>query len=164
MSDINSVTLVGRLTEKPVLRYTRTGTPVTTLRIANNTFIKRADGGIEPKANFFNVTVWGKSAENCSRYLDKGRQVAIQGRLEYRVWHTQSGEKRNTVEIIARRVQFIGGPRDIAEVPSPEATPAPAEPEAVEDVVPEEALEESAEKSEVVEDFNEPLDDDEIPF
>ncbi len=158
MSDINSVTLVGRLTEKPILRYTRSGTPVTTLKIANNTFTKRPDGGIEQKANFFNVIVWGKPAENCTKYLDKGRQVAVQGRLEYRIWHTQTGEKRQSVEIIARSVQFIGRGEPLPEQPA-EVSPAESTEVPPKDIT----TDEGAEK-EIVEDFNEPLDDDEIPF
>ncbi|MBN1899231.1 MAG: single-stranded DNA-binding protein [Spirochaetes bacterium] len=156
MSDINSVTLVGRLTEKPILRYTHSGTPVTTLKIANNAFVKRQNSGSEQKANFFNIIVWNKAAENCAKYLDKGRQIAVQGRLQHRVWETQQGEKRHTIEVIANRVQFLGSSgqgQGQAQVPQPEET-----------VPVSEAPENTGTESEVVEDFDEPLDDEEIPF
>jgi single-strand DNA-binding protein len=158
MSDINSVTLVGRLTEKPVLRYTNSGKAVTTLKIANNTFLRGSDGKIESKPNFFNVIVWGKSAENCAKYLDKGKQVAIQGRLDYRKWTDNSGKTRSTIEIIAQRVQFIGGPSQIETVPSaleevePETEPIPEE------------IEKLDETAELQDEFNEPISDDEVPF
>lgn len=160
MSDINSVTLVGRLTDRPVIRYTPSGTPVTTLRIANNTFIKTPDGQTQAKPNFFNVVVWGKSAENCAKYLDKGRQIAIQGRLEYRSWTDQTGKKRSTIEIIAQRVQFIGGTaQQIPESEELEEEERILEPET-------DLIQTESEETETgqLNEFEEPISDDEIPF
>ncbi len=158
MSDINSVTIIGRLTEKPVARYTQSGTAVTTLNIANNSFVKKPDGGTEKKANFFKVTVWGKTAENCGQYLDKGSQVGIQGRLEYRVWQTKDGDKRNSVEIVATNVQFLGKPKaqESSSYAPPEQLDVPPSPE--------ESLPESPESQSESEDFSNPLDDEEVPF
>jgi single-strand DNA-binding protein len=110
MASINRVVLVGNLTRDPELRHTQGGMPVCSLRIAVNT--RRKDpqtGEWGEKPNYFDVTVWGNQGESCAQYLAKGRQVAIDGRLEWREWEAQDGSKRQAVEIIADTVQFIGG-------------------------------------------------------
>jgi single-strand DNA-binding protein len=107
-SNINTVVVTGNLTRDPELRSTPGGTPVCKLRIAVNTRRKSADGNWEDKPNYFDVTVWGAQGENCATYLSKGRPVAIQGRLEWREWESQEGQKRQSVEIIAESVQFLG--------------------------------------------------------
>ena len=86
---------------------------VCSLRIASNTRRKnQATGEWEDKPNFFDVTVWGAQGENCARFLSKGRPVALDGRLEWREWETQDGNKRQSVEIVADAVQFLGGRED----------------------------------------------------
>ena len=107
-SNINSVVVTGNLTRDPELRHTPSGTPVCKLRIAVNTRRKSSDGNWEDKPNYFDVTVWGAQGENCSTYLVKGRPVAISGRLEWREWQNDNGDKRQAVEIIAETVQFLG--------------------------------------------------------
>jgi single-strand DNA-binding protein len=109
-TNINVVVLTGNLTRDPELRSLSSGTSVCSLRIAVNT--RRKDnqtGEWTDKPNFFDVTVWGAQGENCARYLSKGRPVAIDGRLEWREWEDQQGNKRQSVEIIANSVQFLGG-------------------------------------------------------
>ncbi len=73
-----------------------------------NTRRKGQDGNWEDRPNYFDVTVWGAQGENCSTYLVKGRPVAISGRLEWREWQNDNGDKRQAVEIIADTVQFLG--------------------------------------------------------
>lgn len=107
-SNINRVVLTGNLTRDPELRSLPSGSSVCKLRIASNTRRKSAEGW-EDKPNFFDVTVWGAQGENCARYLAKGRSVAVDGRLEWREWETQDGQKRQSVDIIAESVQFLGG-------------------------------------------------------
>ena len=107
-SNINRVILTGNLTRDPELRSTPSGTAVCSLRIACNTRRKDASGEWVDKPNYFDVTVWGAQGENCATYLQKGRPVAIDGRLEWREWDDQSGNKRQSVEIIADTVQFLG--------------------------------------------------------
>jgi single-strand DNA-binding protein len=108
-SNINTVVVTGNLTRDPELRHTGGGTPVCSLRIAVNTRRKGSDGNWEDKPNYFDVTVWGAQGENCSTYLAKGRPVAISGRLEWREWEAKDGSgKRQTVEIVAESVQFLG--------------------------------------------------------
>lgn len=106
--NINRVIVTGNLTRDPELRNTASGTPVCSLRIACNTRRKQGDEWVE-KPNFFDVTVWGKQGENCATYLEKGRPIAVDGRLEWREFDDREGNKRQAVEIIADSVQFLGG-------------------------------------------------------
>src|SRR6185436_9427950 len=109
MASINRVVLVGNLTRDPELRHTPSGMAVCSLRLAVNTRRKdQATGEWGEKPNFFDITVWGQQGENCAQYLAKGRQVGIQGRLEWREWDAQDGTKRQAVEIVAESVQFLG--------------------------------------------------------
>ena len=112
-TNINRVVLTGNLTRDPELRSTASGMSVCSLRIASNTRRKnQSTGEWEDKPNFFDVTVWGAQGENCARFLSKGRPVALDGRLEWREWETQDGNKRQSVEIVADAVQFLGGRDD----------------------------------------------------
>jgi len=111
-TNINRVVLTGNLTADPELRNLPTGTAVCKLRVACNTRRKGAGGEWEDKPNYFDVTVWGAQGENSARYLSKGRPVAIDGRLEWREWQDKEGNKRQSVEIIADSVQFLGGRDD----------------------------------------------------
>ena len=109
-SNINRVVMTGNLTADPELRSLPSGTSVCSLRIACNTRRKNGSTGEwEDKPNYFDVKVWGAQGENCQRFLSKGRPVAVQGRLEWREWETQDGQKRQAVDIIADSVQFLGG-------------------------------------------------------
>ena len=126
-SNINRVVLTGNLTADPDVRQLPSGTPVGRLRLAVNTRRKNGQTGEwEEKANYFDVTVWGAQAENCAQYLAKGRPVAVDGRLEWREYTTQDGQKRQAVEIIADSVQFLGT-RDSPTATGPE-TPARSAP------------------------------------
>jgi single-strand DNA-binding protein len=112
-ANINRVVITGNLTRDPELRSLGSGTSVCSLRIASNT--RRKDGTTGEwvdKANYFDVTVWGGQGENVSKYLSKGRPVAIDGRLEWREWQDKDGNKRQSVEIVADNVQFLGSRDD----------------------------------------------------
>jgi single-strand DNA-binding protein len=113
-SNINRVTMTGNLTRDPELRNTSGGTSVCSLRIACNTRRKDASGQWVDKPNYFDVTVWGAQGENCATYLQKGRPIALDGRLEWREWEDKQGNKRQSVDIIADTVQFLGS-RDAAD-------------------------------------------------
>ncbi len=106
--NINRVILTGNLTRDPDMGVTNSGLAVCKLGIAVNGRRKNKEGVWEEKANFFRVTVFGKQAENCGQYLRKGRAVAIDGRLEWSQWERE-GQKRESVDIIADNVQFLGG-------------------------------------------------------
>ena len=106
-TNINRVVLTGNLTRDPELRSLPSGMSVCSLRIASNTRRKTSNGWVD-KPNYFDVTVWGAQGENCANYLAKGRPVAIDGRLEWREWEDKQGNKRQSVDIIADSVQFLG--------------------------------------------------------
>lgn len=108
-SNVNVVVVTGNLTRDPELRHLGSGTAVCKLRVAVNS--RRKDGQTGEwvdKPNYFDVTVWGAQGENCANYLSKGRPVAVEGRLDWREWEDQGGNKRQSVEIIANTVQFLG--------------------------------------------------------
>ena len=101
--------ITGNLTRDPELRSLPSGTSVCKLRVAVNSRRKdSASGEWVDKPNYFDVTVWGAQGENCATYLSKGRPVAVDGRLDWREWEAQDGSKRQSVEIIADSVQFLG--------------------------------------------------------
>jgi single-strand DNA-binding protein len=109
---INSVVIVGNLTRDPELRATPSGTSVCSMRVAVNDRVKdQTTGEWGDKPNYFDVDVFGGQGERCAQYLARGRQVAVSGRLRWREWETQDGQKRQAVSIMADNVQFIG-PRE----------------------------------------------------
>ena len=112
---IARVTLVGNLTRDPELRQTPSGTSVCQLGVAVNSSYKDSSGQWVEKPNYLDVVVWGTQGENCARYLSKGRQVAVDGRLDQRSWEAQDGTRRSKVEIIAETVMFVGGPNEARE-------------------------------------------------
>ena len=112
--NINRVVITGNLTRDPELRsISSSGNSVCSLRIACNGRRKNNETGQwEDQPNYFDVTVWGAQGENCAKYLSKGRPVAIDGRLQWREWTDKDGNKRQSVDIIAESVQFLGGRED----------------------------------------------------
>jgi single-strand DNA-binding protein len=111
--NINRVVITGNLTRDPELRALSSGNSVCSLRIACNGRRKNNETGQwEDQPNYFDVTVWGAQGENCHRFLSKGRPVAIDGRLQWREWQDQNGNKRQSVDIIAESVQFLGSRED----------------------------------------------------
>jgi single-strand DNA-binding protein len=109
---VNVVVLVGNLTRDPELRATTGGTSVCRLGLAVNERAKDpTTGEWGERPNYFDIDVFGGMGESCAQYLTKGRQVAVEGRLRWRSWETQEGQKRQAVSIMADNVQFIG-PRD----------------------------------------------------
>jgi single-strand DNA-binding protein len=111
-TNINRVVLTGNLTHDPELKSLPSGTSVCKLRVACNTRRKDQSGQWVDKPNYFDVTVWGAQGENCANFLPRGRPVAIDGRLEWREYQTQDGQKRQAVDIIADAVQFLGSRDD----------------------------------------------------
>ena len=106
MANLNSVILLGNLTRDPEVRYLPSGTPVATLGLAVNNRIKQGDEWKDDPC-FIDVVVFGKQAESCGEYLSKGQPVLIEGRLRYRTWESQEGQKRSKHEVTASRVQFM---------------------------------------------------------
>src|SRR5688500_8017151 len=107
MASLNKVLLIGNLTRPPELRYTPSGTAVADLRLAVNRNYTTQSGEKREEACFLTVVVWGKQAESCGEYLDKGSQVFVEGRLQTRDWEAKDGQKRTVTEVVAERVQFM---------------------------------------------------------
>ena len=103
---MNKVFLIGRLTRDPELRYTGNNTAVATFSIAVNRNFSNQNG--EREADFINIVVWRKQAENVKNYLTQGSQVAIDGRIQTRSYDDQQGQKRYITEVIADNVEFLG--------------------------------------------------------
>lgn len=113
-ANINRVVLTGRLTRDPELRNLPSGMSVCSLRLAFSTRKKDASTGEwGEKSNFIDVTIWGRQGELASQYLVKGRAVALDGRLEWREWQDQQGNNRQSIEVVADNIEFLGGPQDI---------------------------------------------------
>src|SRR5262245_48500797 len=107
MASLNRFCLLGRLTRNPDARYSPSGTPVTTLRLAMNNRIKRSDGSWQDDPCFVDVVVFGPQAEACAKYLNTGDPVLLEGRLQYRTWQDPPGQKRSKHEALAFRVQSL---------------------------------------------------------
>lgn len=118
MASLNKVFLIGNLVRPPELRYTPSGTAVADLRIAVNRSFTTQTGEKRDDTCFLTVVVWGKQAEACGEYLDKGRPIMVEGRLQTREWETKDGQKRNVVEVVADRVQFLGRGKETAGAPA----------------------------------------------
>ena len=108
--------LVGNLGRDPEMRYMPDGRPVTQLSVATNNTYKDANNQVVKETTWFRVSVFGKQAEACAQYLQKGRQVLVEGRLRAdkqtggpRIWEKQDGTKGASFEVVALNVRFIGG-------------------------------------------------------
>jgi single-strand DNA-binding protein len=107
---LNRAVLIGRLTADPELRYTPSGVPVTSFRIAVDRPFTNAQG--ERGTDFINIVAWRKTAEFVANYLNKGRLVSVEGRLQIRNWQTQEGQRRETAEVVADSVQALDRRRE----------------------------------------------------
>ena len=103
---MNKVVLIGRLTRDPELRYTGNNTPVATFSLAVNRNFSNQQG--EREADFINIVVWRKQAENVKNYVTQGSQVAVEGRIQTRSYDHQNGQKRYVTEVVADNVEFLG--------------------------------------------------------
>ncbi len=109
MANFNKVILVGNLTRDPERSYTPKGTAMTKFGLAVNRVYTTETGEKKEEVSYFDITTWGRSAENCAQYLSKGRPVLVEGRLQQDRWDDkESGQKRSKIHIIAETVQFLG--------------------------------------------------------
>ena len=108
MGSVNKVILVGNLGADPELKYTPSSRPLCNLRIATTDVFKDKSGQRQERTEWHRVTVWGDQAENCSKYLSKGRSVYIEGRLQTRSYD-KDGQKHYATDVVADRVVFLGG-------------------------------------------------------
>jgi single-strand DNA-binding protein len=105
---LNKVMIIGNLGADPELRTTTSGTAVCELRMATNeSWFDKASNERKERVEWHRVIVWGKSGENCAKYLSKGSKAFVEGRIQTREWNDKDGNKRHTTEIIANSVQFL---------------------------------------------------------
>jgi single-strand DNA-binding protein len=102
----NRVILIGNLTRDPEVRYTPQGTSVCNFGIAVNRKFKQGDEAKE-EVTFINIVVFGKQADTCGQYLNKGSSVLVEGRLKENRWETEEGQKRSRHEVVAQSVRFL---------------------------------------------------------
>lgn len=105
---VNKVILVGNLGKDPQTRSTPNGQEVATLTVATSEKFKGKDGELQERTEWHTVVVWGKQAESCGKYLSKGRQVYVEGRLATRKWTDKEGVEKYTTEVVAENVKFLG--------------------------------------------------------
>lgn len=146
MMSLNRAQLIGNLTRDPELRTTASGQSVVNFGVATNRVYKDAQGQRQESAEFHNIVAWGKLADIVAQYMQKGRKVYVEGRLQTRDWEGQDGQKRRTTEIVADNVIMLdrptGGsnaaasPFDGAKTTptTPAPTPAPVDEIQVEDI------------------------------
>jgi single-strand DNA-binding protein len=108
---LNKVMLIGNLGKDPELRFTPSGRAVARFPLATSEQWTDQSGQRQDRTEWHNVVVWGKQAESCGQYLAKGRQVFVEGSVRSRQYDDKEGQKRYITEIIAQRVQFLGGGR-----------------------------------------------------
>lgn len=108
MSGINKVILIGRLGADPEVKTVTGGNNVARLSVATSENWTDRDGQKQERTEWHRVVVWGKLADLCGKYLSKGRQVYVEGRLQTRSWEDQQGQKKYSTEIVANTVQFLG--------------------------------------------------------
>ena len=155
---MNKVFLIGRLTRDPELRYTGNNTAVATFSLAVNRSFTNAAG--EREADFINIVVWRKQAENVKNYLSQGSQVAIDGRIQTRSYDGEDGKKRYVTEVVADNVQFLDTKSQKSEGGEINTAPTPY------DFAPEEETQTTSVKSDPFADFGSSIEinDDELPF
>lgn len=102
---LNKIILIGRLTRDPELRYTPNGVAVAKFTLATDRPFTNKQG--EREADFIDIVVWQKQAENCANFLGKGRLVAVEGRLQIRSYEDNQGNKRKAAEVVAENVRFL---------------------------------------------------------
>ncbi len=108
MASINKVILIGNLGSDPEVRYTPSGRPVANFSIATTENWTNKDGGKEERTEWHRIVAWGRLGEICGEYLNKGRSVYIEGKLQTRSWEDRDGNKRYTTEILAQTMQMLG--------------------------------------------------------
>lgn len=108
MGSLNKVTLIGNLGKDPELRYTKNQKPFCRFSMATTEEYTDQSGQKQKNTQWHNITAWGKQAEIISRYLQKGRSVYIEGRLEYREYDDQNGQRRNITDIRLEKFVFLG--------------------------------------------------------
>jgi single-strand DNA-binding protein len=156
MASLNKVILLGNLTRDPELRYTPNGTPVASFGLAVNRRYRQGDESRD-EVCYVDIVTFGRQAETVGEYLNKGNLAMIEGRLQWRSWETEDGQKRSKHEVVASNVQFLPRGREESMGRSEPAFPAssPSSPPSSRDM--------GRDGGRDMDDFPMPEDDD-IPF
>ena len=113
MASYNKVILMGNLTRDPELQYLPSGTAVAKFGLAvNRVYNDRQSGERKEDVCFVDITAWARQAEVCNEYLRKGSPVFLEGRLNFNSWETDDGQRRSKLDVVAERVQLVGGRQD----------------------------------------------------
>lgn len=116
MSSFNRVTLLGNLTRDPELKRTKSGAAVADIGLALNRSWTDESGNPHEETTFVDVTAWGKTAENAAKFLQKGRSVLVEGRLQLDTWTDQkTGQNRSKLRVVAESLQFLGAHQQVSE-------------------------------------------------
>ena len=124
---VNKVILVGNLGKDPEVRFTNNGSAVARFPIATSEVWNDRDGNRQERTEWHNIIVWGKQGEHCGQYLAKGRQVYVEGSIRSHSYDDKSGTKRYVTEVVAQRVQFLGGGGGTRLAQQAESAPASEE-------------------------------------
>jgi len=136
MANLNKVMLLGRLTRDPELRHTASQMAVATLALAVNRTWKCGDGQRQEETTFVDVTAWAGTAEAAAKYLRKGNQVFVDGRLTLNRWTDNDGKQRSRLQVTAENLQFLDPPSNRPAAP-PQGEPGEYEPPTAGDINPE---------------------------
>ncbi len=107
MASLNKITVIGNVGKEPEMRFTPAGKPVTSFSVATSNRYQK-EGEWQSETQWFNVVAWNRLAETCNQFIEKGKQVYVEGRLQMREWEGKEGERRYSLEIIANTVLFLG--------------------------------------------------------
>jgi single-strand DNA-binding protein len=138
MAGVNKVILLGNLGKDPEVRTLESGNKVANITLATNRYFKGQDGSRQEETEWHNVVLWGNLADLAEKYLTKGRQVFIEGRIRTRQWEDKEGNKRYTTEIVAENMTFVGGGSGNQQEAAPKADDmtSASTPQGVEDDLP----------------------------
>lgn len=125
---INKVILVGNLGKDPELRYTPSGAAVANFTLATSERFKDKSGEWQEKTEWHNIVAWRQLAEICGKYLHKGKQVYIEGKIQTRSYDDRDGNKRYTTEIVAEQMQMLGRAGDEGGAPARAQEPRASRP------------------------------------
>jgi single-strand DNA-binding protein len=117
MASLNKITLIGNTGSEPEMRFTPSGKPVTTFSLATNMKFKE-----ETHTEWHNIVTWGKLAEFCNQYINKGQQLYVEGRIQTRKWEGNDGQTHYKTEVIANTVLLLGAKKQTEESEQAEET------------------------------------------
>ncbi len=118
MPSLNKILLMGNVGKDADLRYSKTGSALAGFSLAVNNRKRGDNGEWEDQTEWFNIRLFGDTAEKLSQYITKGKPIYVEGRLQTRTWDDQEGVKRTSIEVLANSIQLLGG-RDDADGDSP---------------------------------------------